>query len=123
MKRWDLGPGFYCPTCDHNPDNDKYRDKDNGCPKCPLIETFQSIRVSNASKAIERQGGFPKGWNIDSLTRVYSLTSSILSENKGRIDLRWSITFGELCRIIQQEEAQAKFEQEWITWKKIKSIK
>jgi hypothetical protein len=120
VQRFYLGPGYYCQTCDYNPDNDKVRDKANGCPKCPLTEKFDAICIRNASKAIE-QKGMPSGWNIYSLNNLHAVVSGVLHENKDRIDPRWSITFGELCRIIQQERAQMKFVQDFETYKKMKA--
>jgi hypothetical protein len=117
-----MNPIFYCPTCDHAPENDRYRDRENGCPRCPLIETFVKIRVTNTSKLIERQGGFPEGWDINSLIGVHSVVSNILSENQDRINDNWSVTFAELCRIIQQEWAQAKREIQYHALQKMKTV-
>ena len=119
MQRFYLGPGYYCQTCDYNPDNDKYRDKANGCPKCPLTEKFDHVCVQNASREIEKNG-FPDGFDIYRLNEVHAVVSNILHENKDRIDPHWSITFGELCRIIQQERAQMKFVQDFETYRKMK---
>lgn len=84
------------------------------------MECFNEIRVTNATKLIEKQGGFPKGWTMDEIIHLHSIVSSIYYENKKRIDPHWSVTFAELCRIIEQETAQAKFEQNWQHWDKMR---
>jgi hypothetical protein len=121
-ERFLLGPSFYCPTCEHNPQNDKYRDLVHGCPKCPLMETFGFIRVDEATELINSQGGFPEGWNIDSLNHLHTIVSNILHENGDRIHPHWSITFAELCRIILQERAQTEFEAKHKQYVQIKAM-
>lgn len=115
-----MGPGYWCETCEFNPDNDRYRDKENGCPRCPLVENFTRIRVENAARLIEK-GGYPEGHGIDTLINLHTVVSGILHENEDRIDPRWSTTFASLCRIIQQEESKIKWTQEWTTWKRMQS--
>jgi hypothetical protein len=84
------------------------------------MKKFNFISVKSASDLINEQGGFPPGWNIDSLNDVHSIVSRILQENQDKIDGHWSITFAELCRIIHQERAQTKFEQDFAHYQKMK---
>jgi hypothetical protein len=86
------------------------------------MEKFTGFCVRDASTLIEAQGGFPDGWTIDSLNNVHSIVSGILHENGDRIDSKWSVTFAELCRIIQQERAQTKYEQDYAYYKKMEAL-
>ena len=118
IKRWELGSQYYCPTCDYNPDNDKHRDKANGCPRCPLMELFDGIRIKGVERLIKE---FPVGWTLDSVTHLHSIVSATYHENNNTIDDRWSFTFAELARIVEQEEAKVKWSEEWTSWKKMKA--
>lgn len=85
------------------------------------MEKFNFISIKSASDLILEQGGFPQNWTIDSLNSVHSVVSRILQENDDKIDARWSVTFAELCRIIHQERAQTKFEQDFEAYQKMKA--
>jgi hypothetical protein len=85
------------------------------------MDLFNDIRIEQAVEEIELHPGFPEGWNVDSLNDLHSVVGGILHENQDRIEDNWSITFAELCRIIQQERAQAKFEQDFDYYKKMKA--
>lgn len=122
--KWDngIGPGFYCPTCHHNPENDIYRDIENNCPRCPLMIGYEATCVTLTNKLIEKQGGYPEGWDISSLISVHAVACRILDENKDRIDGRWAVTFAQLCRIIQQERAQTKAHRTYADYLRLKAI-
>lgn len=85
------------------------------------MDLYSSIRIQQTAEEIEVHPGFPEGWNVDSLNNLHSTVSNILHENKNKIDDNWSITFAELCRIIQQERAQAKFEDNFEHYQKMKA--
>lgn len=84
--------------------------------------SYAQVCVTNADRLISKQGGYPEGWDVDRLNRLHSVVAQTLSENSDKIDGRWSVTFAELCRIIQQERAQAKYERDFAHYLKMKQL-
>lgn len=98
------------------------RDVENGCPKCPLTELYKGVFEGGAKKLLEKYKRVPDGWDVEGVINLHGIVSRILGENKDRIDARWSMTFAQLCRIVQQERAQMKFVEDWNHMQKIRSV-
>ena len=117
-RRWELGPGYYCPTC-LLPE----KDVPNGCPRCPLAEAYESVFKAEAIKEIEARGGFPLNVTIDGLMEKHAAITLVLSDNRNRISGQWPVGFAHLARIIIEERAQQKFTRDWNDWQRAKDGK
>ena len=75
-----------------------------------------------AERVLEDYDRLPEGWTVDRLAGLHGTVNRILAENEGQIDGNWSVTFAGFCRIIQQEQAQMKFSQDWSHYQRMKTI-
>lgn len=117
-RRWELGPGYYCPTC-------VLPEKDiaNDCPRCPLTELFESVYRAEAEKEIKLRGTLPEGLTLNALMETYAIVSESLSDNNDKISPAWDVHFARLARIVLEERNQQRYTNQWNDWRKQKDQK